>query len=75
MTPIVCLYCERRPPADLLGLCEVCNAKPCVLALYTTRRKGWTPEWESHLRRLAERAKKRLPLFRNEPEVGESRAS
>jgi hypothetical protein len=75
MNPIVCLYCERRPPADLLGLCEICRAKPCVLVLYTTRRKGWTAEWESHLRRLAERAKKKLPLFQKAQEGEESQAS
>jgi hypothetical protein len=27
------------------------------------KRRGWTPEWEAHLRRLTERAKRRLPLF------------
>jgi hypothetical protein len=75
MTPIVCLYCERRSPVDPVGLCEVCRAKPCVLVLYTTRRHGWTPEWESHLRRLAERAKKKLPLFQKEAEAAEARAS
>ena len=73
--PIVCLHCERRPPAGLLGLCEVCRAKRGVRVLYARRRKGWTPRWEEHLRRLAERAKKKLPLFSEEAERGESRAS
>jgi hypothetical protein len=67
MPPTNCLYCERLPAVDLVGLCEVCRAKPCVLVLYTTRRVGWTPEWEEHLRRLAERAKRKQPLFQKEP--------
>ena len=30
-------------------------------------QRGWTPQWELHLRRLTERAKQRLPLFDNDP--------
>lgn len=70
MTEPVCLHCERRPGADALGLCAVCVARPCIRVLYTVRRHGWTPAWEAHLRRLTERASKKLPLFadeRNEP--------
>jgi hypothetical protein len=63
----ICLHCERRPPVDLLGLCADCCAKPCVLALYAVRRRGWTPEWEAHLLRLTERAKEKLPLFEDKP--------
>jgi hypothetical protein len=69
----MCLYCERRSAVDPVGLCEVCRAKPCLLVLYTKRRSGWTPEWEEHLRRLAERAKRKLPLFQKEE--SETRAS
>jgi hypothetical protein len=60
--PTVCLHCERRPPANGLGLCSECNAVKGFRVLYL-RRRGWSPEWEMHLRRLTERAKQRLPLF------------
>jgi hypothetical protein len=65
MTPApepLCLHCERRPPADQLGLCDACGATHCIRVLYT-RRRGWTPRWEAHLRRLTARARLRLPLF------------
>jgi hypothetical protein len=58
----VCLHCERRPAADRLGLCAACAAIKGVRQLYA-RRQGWSSEWELHLRRLAERARQRLPLF------------
>jgi hypothetical protein len=58
----VCLHCDRRPPVNGLGLCETCNAVRGVRRLYV-RRRGWTPTWEEHLRRLTERARGRLPLF------------
>jgi hypothetical protein len=58
-----CLHCERRPRADAYGLCAVCRDRPRVRVLYRRRRPGWTPEWEAHLIRLTERARKRLPLF------------
>ena len=32
-----------------------------------TDRDGWAPEWEAHLCRLTERAKKKLPLFEDGP--------
>jgi hypothetical protein len=62
----VCLHCERRPPAGGLGLCSRCHAHTTIRRLYL-RRRGWTPQWEAHLRRLTERAKQRLPLFDNDP--------
>jgi hypothetical protein len=40
----------------------VCHAAKGIRKLYV-RRKGWTPQWEAHLRRLARRAQARLPLF------------
>jgi hypothetical protein len=61
-TILLCLHCERRPPATGLGLCAACNAVKGVPRLYVHRR-GWTPAWEEHLRRLTERARLRLPLF------------
>jgi hypothetical protein len=62
----LCVHCERRPPATDLDLCEVCYAVKSIRVLYL-RRRGWTPEWEQHLRRLTARAKQRLPLFPREP--------
>jgi hypothetical protein len=62
----ICLHCERAPPAGALGLCVSCAAVPAIRRLYR-RRRGWTPRWELHLRRLAERAKRRLPLFEDPP--------
>jgi hypothetical protein len=44
----------------------VCYAVKGIRVLYL-RRRGWTPEWEAHLRRLTERARNRLPLFPDEP--------
>ena len=67
MGEAVCLHCERRPPAGALGLCAVCHGRPCIRVLYAVRRHGWTPAWEAHLRRLAERAKRGLPLFGDGP--------
>ena len=70
MPDLLCLHCERRPAAGRLGLCAACEARCCVRVLYAVRRRGWTPEWETHLRRLTERAKKKLPLFEDEPTGG-----
>jgi hypothetical protein len=64
--PLFCLHCEKLPPINALGLCRVCIAVKGIKHLYV-RRRGWTPEWEMHLRRLTERARQRLPLFENEP--------
>jgi hypothetical protein len=58
----VCLHCEKAAAANGLGLCPACNAMPGVRVLYL-RRRGWTPRWELHLRRLARRARRGLPLF------------
>ena len=62
----LCLHCEKRPRASLLGLCGQCHARDTIRPLYL-RRRGWTPQWESHLRRLTERARLRLPLFDDDP--------
>ena len=70
MADSVCLHCERRPSAGRLGLCAVCHARPCIRVLYAVRRRDWTPEWEARLRRLAERAKKKLPLFEEDASAG-----
>lgn len=69
--PPLCLHCERRPPINPFGLCADCYAVKGVRRLYV-RRRGWTPQWEAHLRRLTERARLRLPLFDNEPPHGAS---
>jgi hypothetical protein len=63
--PPLCLHCEQRPPINAFGLCAACHAVTGIRRLYVHRR-GWTPEWEAHLRRLTERARLRLPLFDNQ---------
>jgi hypothetical protein len=72
MPDLFCLHCERRPAAGRFGLCAACEARCCIRVLYARRRRSWTPEWEAHLRRLTERAKRKLPLFENEPSGGEA---
>jgi hypothetical protein len=57
-----CVHCEARPAVNALRLCADCNACRGTRVLYR-RRRGWTPEWEAHLRRLSRRARLRLPLF------------
>jgi hypothetical protein len=64
-----CIHCHERPSVSSLNLCAVCDAAKNIRVLYL-RRRGWTPEWELHLRRLAARAKLRLPLFDREPSPG-----
>ncbi len=69
MTPFndpVCIHCEQRPPITGRDLCPACHAVKGIRVLYL-RRRGWTPEWEAHLRRLTERAEQRLPLFPDGP--------
>jgi hypothetical protein len=61
-TPDLCLHCERRPAVTGRGLCPVCDGVKGIRVLYV-RRRGWTPAWEAHLRRLTERASRGLPLF------------
>ena len=57
-----CLHCEQEAAVNGLGLCGRCDAISGVRSLYV-RRRGWTPAWEAHLRKLTERARRRLPLF------------
>jgi hypothetical protein len=64
----LCLHCERRPSTSSLGLCSHCHARDTIRPLYV-RRAGWTPRWEAHLRRLTQRARRRLPLFQDDPPV------
>jgi hypothetical protein len=64
----LCLHCEKAEAAGGLGLCPACHAVPGIRVLYV-RRRGWTPQWELHLRRLADRARRRLPLFEDNPEL------
>ena len=65
-----CKHCERRPRATPLGLCARCDARGCVRLLYE-RTRWLTPEREDRLRILAERARRRLPLFDDETETDE----
>jgi len=60
-TPL-CLHCEAAPQATALRLCVGCAARRGVRNLYKPRA-GSSPEWDAHLQKLVERAKKRLPLF------------
>ena len=62
----VCLHCERRPSAHALGLCERCHAAPGVRVLYV-RRRGWTTEWELHLRRKTAEVQRELRRSRRLP--------
>jgi hypothetical protein len=64
----LCLHCEQRPPTSRLGLCDRCHAVKGFRVLYLKRR-GWTPQWEAHLRRLTARARLRLPLFDDNSEA------
>ena len=57
-----CKHCEARPRATPLGLCPHCDALAGVRLLYD-RTRGLAPEREDRLRLLAERARRRLPLF------------
>ena len=66
LTDPLCVHCEQRPSTSPLDLCSVCHAAKNIRVLYLHRR-GWTSEWELHLRRLTARAKLRLPLFPREP--------
>jgi hypothetical protein len=65
--PLICLHCEGAPSVNGLGLCRSCNAVGGIRVLYAVRRRDWTPEWERHLRRLAWRAQRGLPLFDDPP--------
>jgi hypothetical protein len=68
-----CEHCEKPAERDELGLCAHCSSVDSVRVLYS-RRRGWTPEWEENLRRLARRARARLPLFEG-PEPSEENAA
>jgi hypothetical protein len=57
-----CLHCERAAAVNGLGLCPGCDGVRGIRRLYE-RRRGWTPAWEEHLRKLTARARQQLPLF------------
>jgi hypothetical protein len=58
----LCKHCEIRPRETELGLCRRCDGLGGIRLLYEKTR-GLTPEREDRLRILAERARRRLPLF------------
>ena len=59
----LCQHCERAPVgANALGLCDKCDGVRGIRRLYRPR-DHCPPWWEAHLRRLADRARRRLPLF------------
>ncbi len=62
-----CKHCEARPRATELGLCGACDALSGIRLLYEKTR-GLTAAREDRLRLLAERARRRLPLFDDLPE-------
>jgi hypothetical protein len=57
-----CKHCEARLAATDLGLCERCDALGGIRLLYE-KTQQISPEREDRLRILAERARRRLPLF------------
>ena len=57
-----CKHCEARPGVTELGLCAACDSLSGVRLLYEKTR-GLAPEREDRLRLLAERARRRRPLF------------
>jgi len=57
-----CKHCEARPRATELGLCRECDGLGGIRLLYEKTR-SLAPERENRLRLLAERARRRLPLF------------
>jgi len=61
--PSPCQHCERAAAGDNdLGLCDDCYRVRGIRRLYAAR-DDWPPWWEEHLRRLADRARRQLPLF------------
>jgi hypothetical protein len=58
----LCKHCEVRPQTTELGLCPVCDSLGGIRLLYEKTR-SLAPEREDRLRLLAERARRRLPLF------------
>jgi hypothetical protein len=58
----VCRHCEQAPAESDLGLCRRCHETEGVRRLYRARRCNQGPEWERHLRVLARRARRGLPL-------------
>ncbi|MFO0876506.1 MAG: hypothetical protein U0840_03955 [Gemmataceae bacterium] len=69
MSKSVCEHCDAPGPLDELLLCRRCAATEGVRVLYQPHRH-WTPAWIEHLRRLARRARARLPLFDPDARTG-----
>jgi hypothetical protein len=58
----LCCHCERNPAESPLGLCGTCHQSKGIRRLYRPRPKVRGPDWERHLRVLARRARRRLPV-------------
>ena len=61
-----CEHCGRVAALNELYLCPACAGRPTVVRLYAgalNRPDGWA----DHLKRLAERAARRVPLFDDVP--------
>jgi hypothetical protein len=57
-----CFFCEENATVAGYGLCAKCAGIPARRRIYRLGR-GCTPEWETDLEYLTERAKRKLPLF------------
>ncbi len=60
--PLLCRHCERGLAVSSLGLCQKCQETKGIRRLYQVRRHSRGEEWERHLRVLARRARKGLPV-------------
>jgi hypothetical protein len=61
--PAPCQHCGRAAAgSNALGLCDACFRVRGLRRLYEPH-DDWPPWWEEHLRRLADRARRQLPLF------------
>ncbi len=60
--PLLCRHCERGPAESPLGLCSRCQETKGIRRLYRTTRRFRGEEWERHLRVLARRVRRRLPV-------------
>ena len=58
----LCRHCEHNPAESPLGLCRSCHDTKGIRRLYKISRNSKGPEWERHLRTLARRARRGLPV-------------
>lgn len=58
---MTCFHCEAAPALPGGVLCGSCSQVKNLRVLYRTA--GRNPTWDGWIRRLASRARQRLPLF------------